>query len=67
MVIGGAVGFVLEIEIPENSTSSFVVDFSMPMTAGGDAIMSICEAKVLYRGYNIPCAADLAPEYYREV
>lgn len=66
VVIGGAVGFILEIHIPENTTSAFIVDFSMPVTAGGDAIMSICEAKVLYRGYNIPCAADLVPEYYRE-
>lgn len=67
VVIGGAVGFVLEVDIPENTTSSFVVDFSMPMTSSGDAILSICEAKVLHRGYNIPCAADLVPEYYREV
>ncbi|PIK48012.1 hypothetical protein BSL78_15113 [Apostichopus japonicus] len=45
VVIGGAVGFVLEVDIPENTTSSFVVDFSMPMTPSGDAILSICEAK----------------------
>ena len=63
---GGTVGFVISIDIPENTTSVFIVDVSMPYLSN-QAVMSICRAEVVYRGYNVPCAGNLVPEFNQEV
>ncbi|XP_022105368.1 uncharacterized protein LOC110987183 [Acanthaster planci] len=66
VTIGGTVGFVVSIDIPENITSVFIVDLSMPYTASNGAVLSICRAEVVYVGYNLPCMQSMTPEFKRE-
>ncbi|XP_077978323.1 uncharacterized protein LOC144433822 [Glandiceps talaboti] len=65
VIIGGSVGFILNVTIQGGVTTALVIDLSMPYS-DGEPVMTICSAKVASVGYNMPCVGDAIMDYYQE-
>ncbi|XP_070558199.1 uncharacterized protein [Ptychodera flava] len=65
VVIGGSVGFIISVTLQERVTTALVIDVSMPFS-DDTPIMSICSAKVLSVGFNLPCVGEAIMDYYQE-